>query len=40
MPASGKNDSPNVFNNSIQSMSTQYNTLKISHVMEEHLKNI
>ena len=40
MLASGNNDSTNVFNNSIQSMSTQYNTLKISHVKEEHLKNI
>ena len=32
MPASGNNDSTNVFNNSIQTMSTQYKTLTISHV--------
>ena len=44
MPASGNNDSTNVFNNLIQSMSTQYNTLKISHVkgrtFEKHLNYI
>ena len=40
MPASGNNDSTNVFNSSIQTMYTQYKTLTISHVKEEHLKNI
>ena len=40
MPASGNNDSTNVFNNLIQTMSTQYKTLTISHVKGEHLKNI
>ena len=40
MPASGNNDSTNVFNNSIQTMSTQYETLTIPHVKGEHLKNM
>ena len=44
MPASGNNDSTNVFNNSIQTMSTQYKTLTISHVegrtFEKHLNYI
>ena len=36
----GNNDIANVFNNSIQTMSTQHKTLTISHVKGEHLKNI
>ena len=40
MPAFGNNDSTNVFNNSIQTMYTQYKTLTIAHVKKEHLKNI